>query len=214
MEINKPDIVSPEKNKDERFEDFLLAEYNNIASAHFNAKTQISNFFRYYLLLIALPLPVIGAFKVFGSDKYASNLGGLSLDFVHYGGVLSFCLFAVGFLVMVYIINLNVSSILYARTVNGIRHYYYELYAENLSEIQVLSDSIDRPRLSGRHSMYWICATFSIIDGFYCYLWLKLIFNCPPGALTIFMLSLFLHLFCCYIVFKNAEIRIDKSRSK
>jgi len=39
------------------FNDFLLKEYDNIAQAHFNTKQTLTAFFRYYLLIIALPAP-------------------------------------------------------------------------------------------------------------------------------------------------------------
>lgn len=38
------------------FEDFLLAEYTNIVQAHFKSIETISSFFRYYLLIMSIPL--------------------------------------------------------------------------------------------------------------------------------------------------------------
>ena len=45
-------------NDKESYDKFLLKEYDNIAQAHFNTKNSLIQFFRYYLLIIALPLPL------------------------------------------------------------------------------------------------------------------------------------------------------------
>jgi hypothetical protein len=42
------------------FEAFLLAEYNNIANAHFNTVDSIANFMKNYIVIASVPFFVIG----------------------------------------------------------------------------------------------------------------------------------------------------------
>jgi len=109
------------QDSDRDFKKYLLAEYNNIAEAHFRTISAISSFFRYYLIIMALPITLFSAFLGLslkeGQIIYPS---GLLLSIV--------CLVIalVGFLVLVYMINLRMDVILYARTVNAIRKYFYD----------------------------------------------------------------------------------------
>ena len=43
------------------FSDFQLKEYENISQAHFKTNEMIAAFFRYYLLLMAIPMSTLGA---------------------------------------------------------------------------------------------------------------------------------------------------------
>ena len=47
------------------FEKFLLAEYEHIANAHFNAVATISEFFKHYVTMIGLPLAAIPILNLF-----------------------------------------------------------------------------------------------------------------------------------------------------
>ena len=42
--------------------EYLRGEYQNIAQAHFRTMEAISSFFRYYLLIMSAPIPVLALF--------------------------------------------------------------------------------------------------------------------------------------------------------
>jgi len=43
----------------DKFDDFLLSEYEHIANAHFETGKQVSTFFNYYLLILAAPVIIV-----------------------------------------------------------------------------------------------------------------------------------------------------------
>jgi len=43
----------------DKFESFLLAEYDHIANAHFETGKQVSKFFNYYLLILAASVVIV-----------------------------------------------------------------------------------------------------------------------------------------------------------
>src|SRR6266571_7094029 len=110
-----------DRTEREAFEKFLLAEYEHIAKAHFHAVTTISEFFKNYITIIGLPLAVLPiVFKVFPEHA------GLAATLRGYEAVVmtaSFVVAGIGFCMMLYIISLQNVSLLYARTVNGVRNY-------------------------------------------------------------------------------------------
>ncbi len=107
-----------------KFEKYLLSEYSNIAQAHFKSIETISTFFRYYLLIMSIPLSAIAIFYRFSyGTQQPSNL------FKEYNvatSVVLLCISLAGIGVFCYIINLRLDTILYARAVNGIRKYFYD----------------------------------------------------------------------------------------
>src|SRR5690349_17892463 len=109
----------------EKFDDFQLEEYKNISNAHFETINQISSFFRYYLIILAAPAAVI---VVLDSDKRTfEELFNFCLPQIYYYGLGSFFLVLafVGLLFCWYVINLRHDAILYARSINAVRNYFY-----------------------------------------------------------------------------------------
>jgi len=107
------------------FEQYLLAEYDHIADAHFKTIDAISTFFKHYLVIVSIP---VSAFALLLSRQFAANQ--LSELLIRFGSVLCLLLIAVavvGLGVFIYIINLRLDAMLYARTINGIRKYFYDL---------------------------------------------------------------------------------------
>jgi hypothetical protein len=155
------------------YEDFLLTEYNNIAQAHFNTKNSISSFFKHYLLIVSLPIPILAV--VFGKTPDTAASKSLT-NSTEYSLLLNLipCLFViisiVGILVMLYIVNLGFNASLYARVVNGIRSYFTKrsgLSPEEEVEVRVLPVDIRKPRFTGFHSMLFVVLAFAFIDSFY-----------------------------------------------
>ena len=54
--------------RDKPFEKFLLEEYSNIAQAHFKSIETISTFFRYYLLIMSIPLSAVAVISQITKD--------------------------------------------------------------------------------------------------------------------------------------------------
>jgi uncharacterized HAD superfamily protein len=103
------------------FEDYLLTEYENIAEAHFKTIEAISSFFRYYLIIMGVPFALYSA--IIGLSPQMSQF---IYPLTILAGVVSLAISIVGFLVIIYIMNLRMDVILYARTVNGIRKHFYD----------------------------------------------------------------------------------------
>ncbi len=192
------------------FNDFLLKEYDNIAQAHFNTKQTLTAFFRYYLLIIALPAP----FSAFLFTKLSElNTLGLIVNVV---SIVSLLLFFVGLVVMLYITGLQIDALLYARQVNGIRWYFYKYLKNNQidrSKIKVLPTDNKKPKFNGFHGFLFIVLTFSIIDGFYLWLYITLSFcNQFPKTsyfIAIPIISLFIHWISYFLVTSYYEKKWD-----
>lgn len=109
-------------NSKSPYEEFLIAEYSNIAQAHFNTESTISNFFKHYMLIVSIPITLFAIFLRFpGQHQLDSVLIPTIL------AALPWIMVLIGFIglcVMVYIMNLRFDAILYARAVNGIRSYF------------------------------------------------------------------------------------------
>jgi uncharacterized HAD superfamily protein len=106
------------------FEKFLLEEYSNIAQAHFKSMETISSFFSYYLLIMSIPLSAIAVVSQITKDvkQLADFIDIYRMPII----IILFCVSFVGFFVFCYIINIRLDVVLYARTVNGIRKYFYD----------------------------------------------------------------------------------------
>ena len=131
---------------DTSYERFLLTEYNNIAQAHFNTVNMISTFFKHYLLIVSVPIPIFALiYRDWGGGKGAQFLETFGLG-IPIAGVL---VALVGLCVMVYMANLRFDTLLYARTVNGIRRYFSGLSGLPFDEelrTRVLPRTIYQPR--------------------------------------------------------------------
>src|ERR1700746_3517372 len=108
------------------FADFQKSEYDHIAEAHFKAIESISVFFRYYLVVMSLPLPMLAVlFGFVGKsetlEKTAISLLGVASPFFVGVGIVGFCM-------VIYIINLKMDVVLYSRVVNSIRKYFYDVF--------------------------------------------------------------------------------------
>lgn len=106
------------------FEEFQQSEYQHIADAHFKAIESISSFFRYYLLVMALPVPVVAA--VFGLSSHALKTAGFVPAIFVFAGIFAIAVSIAGFCVLVQIVSLKMDVALYSRVVNAIRKYHYD----------------------------------------------------------------------------------------
>lgn len=109
------------KDKDV-FSEYLNQEYSQIAQAHFTTLETISTFFKNYLVIMSIPVALLTYF--FREDFI--NFKDFTTKFMPLGGILFVAISLVGLAVLIYIMNLRMDAILYARTVNGIRKYFYD----------------------------------------------------------------------------------------
>jgi len=109
-------------NNLDSFQKYLLAEYQNIAEAHFRTIAAISSFFQYYITIMALPIALM---SVLASLSIKEEFLRVVSFLVPLLSIVSLVIAIIGFFVLAYIINLRMDAILYARTVNAIRRYFY-----------------------------------------------------------------------------------------
>lgn len=148
---------------------FLITEYNNIAQAHFKTSETITTFFRYYLIIVALPVPICGILFRMEPASFSS------LDQIPTFGLLlasTICLAisVCGMCVAWYVTELRGDAILYARTVNGIRKHFYDLSGLKPKEemsMRVLPRSIAVPRHRDWFFFGGVLVSFIVIDTIY-----------------------------------------------
>ena len=157
----------PAKEQKRTITDFLLAEYNNIAQAHFNMTNTIAVFFKHYLAIVSIPVGVvIVSISLIGK----ANDGGFRICLGFLPSAALMLLGAVGLLVMLYITNLRIDALLYARSVNGIRSYFLGRSDLSLKEVvhsRVLPSQIHIPRFLEKTYFGFVVAAFALIDSFY-----------------------------------------------
>jgi hypothetical protein len=154
-----------EKNTEE-FKEFLLTEYSNIASAHFETGKQVSTFYKYYLIILAAPVVIV----TLNQNKNLGKIITPSVEDIpiHWVAFIIMLLISVfGFLISWVVIDLHHDSILYARTVNGIRKYFYsksELNIDEEKQIRVLPTEIGIPDFYSYGHLGIIVASFAIVN--------------------------------------------------
>jgi uncharacterized HAD superfamily protein len=150
------------------FKDFLLKEYSNIAQAHFASIEAISKFFRYYLIIMSIPLSTIAIISKIGPNK--GDILNISDQYKLPTAILLFCISLIGLGVFGYIINLRLDVVLYARVVNGIRKYFYDKYHEDINlklRYRVLPQSPQLPPYFEKSYFFPVVGVFSVMNSFY-----------------------------------------------
>lgn len=148
------------------FNDFQLEEYKNISNAHFETNKQIGIFFRYFLLIASAPTLIILLFGksekflydiIIGVDTYLNIFIGTFLMVVSFIGLIS-CF---------YIISLRLDSILYARTVNGIRGYFHRIKVDFEEHFRYLPKQTNQPKYHDTHTFGILVFSIALIDAIY-----------------------------------------------
>lgn len=146
---------------DDSFKEFLLREYEEVAGAHFKTLESISAFFKNYIVIMSLPAAIFSYF--FSKDNF-SNFNYLLLSIAF----LAFSIIGMG--VCLYVINLRLDAILYARTVNGIRRFFYnsaEIDTLQKIKIRTLPASTLTPAYHDCWNFWPVLLVFAIFDGVY-----------------------------------------------
>ena len=94
------------------FSEFQLKEYDNISQAHYKTNEMMVAFYRYYLLIMALPVTLLGTAFV-SSD--AKNKALLLQEWNIPISIFLVLIGLLGILMMVYLTSLRLEAVLYAR---------------------------------------------------------------------------------------------------
>lgn len=144
------------------FTQFQLKEYENISQAHFKTNEVLATFYRYFLLIAAIPLTAVGIAMINLADNGIGDEGRL-LGYVFFG-FSTLLLSIVGAAVIGYIEGLRLDSVLYARVVNSIRAYFFTLQDGDKAGTSVLPTDKTKPSYGGFGAgflMYFACATLN-----------------------------------------------------
>lgn len=152
----------------DEFSKFQLKEYENISQAHFKTNEVMSAFYRYYILITAVPITSIAlAVANFSAAEYSAEekiIGQITFGIF----VTLICMMSIA--ILVYIEGLRLDSVLYARTVNSIRNHFFrpELSRRYTFGLPVLPTDRNFPnyKYSGAHRVIYLsCATLNSTYG-------------------------------------------------
>ena len=152
-------------NPNQDFTDFQIQEYDKIAEAHFKANDTISSFFRYYILLMSIPLTA--SVLIFARTEDLKVALESLKPFFQVIGIFFIVIAVVGLLMMIYVNHLRSDVTLYARTVNGVRRYFYdhsELSARQRKNYKVLPDDVN---FFAGSSFLPVVMVFAFLNSFY-----------------------------------------------
>jgi uncharacterized HAD superfamily protein len=121
-------------NWKKEFTEFQKLEYSNISGAHFETNKQIALFFRYFLLIASVPAIIVLLYDKNINKIAELFLGKVSIYETVFVSAILMIISVLGFFTFLYITNLLNDSILYAKTVNGARKYFYELIDDDKKE--------------------------------------------------------------------------------
>jgi hypothetical protein len=203
---------------DNDISDFLLKEYENIAQAFFNAREVLAKWVKYYLLVMAVPF----SFIAFIYKDQPKNFNIFELPETL--SILISLIGLIGLFLSFIIIDSGIDSILYARTVNGIRKFFLDREPTltihdnqfiNTRDYTVLPDSKKKPAYLSCGELAWITIVTSLIDSFYLSMgfpqisFLKDIYKeyiCQNKLIPIiFFISLIIHVFYYVIASMRKE---------
>lgn len=158
------------------FKEYLLSEYANIAQAHFRTIEAISSFFRYYLLIMSLPITLIALFISLSSrtDEFLMLISNLSPLLSAILIVISL----VGFGVLLHVISLRMDVILYARTINAIRKHFYDHAAMDIDtklRTRILPQTPFQPAYVEHLYFFPVVLSFALFNTFYLFWGLTLL---------------------------------------
>lgn len=166
--LEDDDDAESASDKAKRSDDFLLAEYGSITQAYFNTTTAIATFFKNYLIIVGLPIPVF-VFLLTQSTRNGA-LPEIPDNLVFFIPTIGVLIGVLGLFVMIFVVNLRLDALLYARTVNGLRRYFYDRsaieYPEEL-QMRVLPRSIHLPRYFEWHYFLPVVAVFALLNAVY-----------------------------------------------
>lgn len=160
-----PSSFTADKNS---IDEFMLQEYRSIASAHFDSQAGLRQQFRFYLIIAAVPVTVLGlAFK----DRPSTELEQMHvLHLPHILGSIFFAIGILGLLMLLSMIHTALDATLYARTVNGLRNYFCDRGDAIGIKVQPylkMPTEMTRPRYFHVRAFFWMVVLIALINGAY-----------------------------------------------
>ena len=150
-------------------DEFMLAEYQTIASAHFDLHNGLRQNFRFYLGLVAVPFTLFAVYKVNDLDIFH-----LSTVFL----VLFAVIPSLGIFMFLSMINTRFDIILYTRAVNGVRAYF-KMRADQIGQadlqkyLKLPTDKNKPPYFEGLRAYTWLFAAVGIMNSGYALIFVK-----------------------------------------
>lgn len=201
----------PDNNSD-TFKDFLLYEYSNIAQAHFKSIETISTFFRYYLLIMSIPISAVVVIFRFTQDR--NTLINIVQQYKVPIGPVLFCISAIGFGVFLYIVSLRLDVIFYARVVNGIRKFFYDESDVDINlkiRMRALPQSPQLPSYWETYYFIPVVFVFGLMNSLYFFFAMKILLNNYLYPIIYTPIFLFSHLVFYWAYTRHREIKYLKS---
>ncbi len=149
-------------------DEFMLKEYESIAAAHFDSQDGLRQQFRFYLLIAAVPLTVLGLILKEQQTSQAQQIG--SLDLPRFLGVVFLGIGVLGTLMLLSMIHTALDATLYARTVNGIRSYFSKRATDlghNLAPYLKMPIDMNQPKYFHIRAFFWQVVMLSAVDASY-----------------------------------------------
>lgn len=165
---------------------FMLQEYKSIAAAHFDSQAGLRKQFRFYLLIVTVPLTIVG---------FVNRSTSPQLDIFDLPPLVTYVFLGIGILgvlMLLSMIHIFLDAILYARTVNGVRDYFVQRGQALMIPIEVylkMPHDQTRPNYFDMRSFFWQALLIALINTAYFALFLQTRWHMP--LVTIFtMVSL------------------------
>lgn len=156
------------KTEKNTFDSFQLEEYKNISVSHYESIKQISTFFQFYLLTLAAPAFILGL--VTKEDDGLINFFAGNESSIYYNIVFVYFLTIsmVGYFIYLYVINIRHDAILYAKSVNKVRRYFYEnsnIPSDEYPYLSQLPLNASNPKYGEKTFFAPLILVFSFING-------------------------------------------------
>jgi hypothetical protein len=190
-------------------DEFMLKEYESIAAAHFDSQDGLRQQFRFYLIIAAVPLTVVGLV----TKEQATQVQQIGAwDLPRLVGVVFLGIGLLGILMLLSMIHTALDATLYARTVNGVRAYFYDrtkALGSDLAPYLKMPREVTKPKYFRVRAFFWQVSMISLINSGYIGFGVQTIFkrSLPICAMTFLLILQVL----IYVVF--GKVRTDKEVS-
>lgn len=199
--MSKKSMQKPKQHEVE----FMMKEYAGISKALGDLYYVILKVFHFYLLIAAFPFSIIAILFRDSPDKF-QLISNMPQPIAFLFLIISF----LGFMSTLAMIHLRMEQILYARTINCIRRYFYDLSKKKIAPYLSLpvTDSLP-PFFEKGRSLFWQIIIIGVIDSaYFCIGFLSLNSDIISFAIII-IFSCFL-----FLLHVGAYIAVAESRKR
>ena len=149
-------------------DEFMLKEYESIASAHFDSQAGLRQQFRFYLIIAAVPVTILGLALKERSEKDLEMLTFFTLP--TFMTLVFFAIGILGFLLLLSMIHTALDATMYARTVNGVRLYFVNRaqgLERGIEQYLVMPFDKKRPGYVHYRAFFWQVVLISGVNTLY-----------------------------------------------